>query len=329
LLTTQLKTMFARLFLRKGGYTFKSIGKKFQNFRQYNIQRLETTSKNNYILGTVGIVGLVAGGYLLNKALNAPVILETPDQVTSYGTVAGQIPSHVREYLANTYKKVLLGLGITAGSAYAAFKSGLAFRIFEMNPLAATLLFVGGTIGTMIWTRAVDPRNVVHKHIAYTAFSALMGVSLCTIGFFGPHIIFRAALYTAGVFAALSFTAMNARQDRFLNWGGPLFAGLTVMVLASFTGLLLPAKFVKTLALIDALVLYGGLVLFGAYLLYDTQKIMHRANRRHLQIQEVLSYKPNAKIPPADYINEAISIYLDIINIFIRIVQILGNSKRK
>jgi FtsH-binding integral membrane protein len=56
---------------------------------------------------------------------------------------------------------------------------------------------------------------------------------------------------------------------------------------------------------------------------------MHRANTRHLQVQEVLAYKPNAKIPPVDYINESISIYMDIINIFIRLVQILGSSQRR
>src|SRR5690606_14631167 len=92
------------------------------------------------------------------------------------------------------------------------------------------------------------------------------------LGFmFSPHIFYKAALYTAGVFAALSFTAMNARQERFLNWGGPLFAGLTVLILASFSGLLLPARFTKTLEFIHALCLYGGLALFGAFLLYDTQ----------------------------------------------------------
>ncbi|EEC04065.1 growth hormone inducible transmembrane protein, putative [Ixodes scapularis] len=66
--------------------------------------------------------------------------------------------------------------------------------------------------------------------------------------------------------------------------------------------------------------MYGGLVLFGGFLLYDTQRIVKMA--------EV--YPPYA-LKPYDPINASISIYLDTLNIFIRIAMILagGGSRRK
>jgi growth hormone-inducible transmembrane protein len=146
-----------------------------------------------------------------------------------------------------------------------------------------------------------------------------MGLSLCGLAFYNPQILFRAGLYTLGLMGALSFTAMNAKEDKFLYIGGPLMAGLTILVLSSFVGMFLPARFVTTLSLIDAFWLYGGLAIFSGFVLYDTQKLMARA-------------KINASrgvLERVDYINESISLYMDIINIFIRLVQILSNSSKK
>jgi FtsH-binding integral membrane protein len=50
--------------------------------------------------------------------------------------------------------------------------------------------------------------------------------------------------------------------------------------------------------------LYGGLALFSAFVLYDTQKIIYRA-------------KTDYKYDP---INQSLSVYMDAINIFVRMV---------
>jgi FtsH-binding integral membrane protein len=54
--------------------------------------------------------------------------------------------------------------------------------------------------------------------------------------------------------------------------------------------------------------LYGGLVLFSLYLLYDTQNVIKKAET----------------MEEFDPILESLNIYMDIINIFIRIVTILS-----
>jgi FtsH-binding integral membrane protein len=66
--------------------------------------------------------------------------------------------------------------------------------------------------------------------------------------------------------------------------------------------------------------LYGGLVLFSAFLLYDTQRIVRKAETYPLYAER-----------PFDPINASISIYMDVINIFVRLVTILagGGSRRK
>ena len=56
------------------------------------------------------------------------------------------------------------------------------------------------------------------------------------------------------------------------------FQGFGVIFMSSIASNFLP----PTTALgagVYSLALYGGLILFGAFLLYDTQKIIHRAER--------------------------------------------------
>ncbi|KLJ08693.1 hypothetical protein EMPG_15897 [Blastomyces silverae] len=58
--------------------------------------------------------------------------------------------------------------------------------------------------------------------------------------------------------------------------------------------------------------LYGGLAVFGGFTLYDIQKILHHARMAERGLIK------------KDVVNESISLELDFLNIFIRMVQILG-----
>jgi FtsH-binding integral membrane protein len=275
---------------------------------------------------------LVGGGFLLMNTLNQPVQVGFGDVLQHQGAqvvprkAKHSISPYVQSYLYDTFKYVALGLGITVVSAILAFRSGLPLRLFMSHPIASSIGLSVALIGMMVFTRAIDPANAIVKNLSFTAFNVLMGVSLCTMGFFAPQILFKAGLYTAGLVSALSLTAMNAKEDRFLFLGGPLLAGLSVIFLSSIVGLFLPATMTTALSLIDGLWLYGGLAIFGGLVLYDTQRVMeHARNREHLS--------PNAlaQIGPPDHIAESLGIYLNIINIFIRLVYILqsSNNRRK
>lgn len=97
--------------------------------------------------------------------------------------------------------------------------------------------------------------------------------------------------------------------------------GFGVVFMSSIASAFLP----PTTALgagLYSIALYGGLVLFSGFLLYDTQKIIHKAERTPVNGYGVAKFDP---------INNCISIYADTLNIFIRIAQILamGGNRRK
>lgn len=158
------------------------------------------------------------------------------------------------------------------------------------------------------------------KQMAWLLHSAVVGAVVAPICLLGGPILVRAAWYTAGMVGGLSTVAACAPSDKFLNMGGPLAMGLGVVFVSSIGSAFLP----PTTALgagLYSVALYGGLILFGGFLLYDTQKVIRRAETH-----------PQYGMVRYDPINASIGIYHDTINIFIRIAQMLamgGGGKRK
>ncbi len=132
-----------------------------------------------------------------------------------------------------------------------------------------------------------------------------------------PALLARAGLYTAGMMGSIAFVGATAKTDKYLYLGGPLLAGVAIVALSGLAPLVVPATAARTLMVTENLWLYGGLAVFGGFTLYDVQKVLN-----HARLAE-------RGIIPKDPVNEAISLELDFINIFIRMVQILGMQQRR
>lgn len=226
-------------------------------------------------------------------------------------------PAMVRERVNKTYGFFAYGLTSTAVSAYVATRSSSLMRFMTARPMASLAVFFLGSIGSMMMVYSVPyaAETIPVKVGAFTIFSAIMGITLAPlIGIAGP-LAARAAAYTAGVVGGLTLTAACAPSEKYLNMGGPLALGLGVVLVASVGGLF-ASPGGAVFSGLHTIYMYGGLVLFGGFMLYDTQKIIHHAENDH-------HYDP---------INRSMGIYLDTINIFIRILTLLagsGNRKRK
>ena len=135
--------------------------------------------------------------------------------------------------------------------------------------------------------------------------------------FMSPAILARAGLYTVAMMGSIAFVGATAKTDKYLYLGGPLLAGVAIVAVSGLAPLVLPATAVRTLMWTENIWLYGGLAVFGGFTLYDVQKVLHHAR---------LAERGLAK---RDAVNESISLELDFLNIFIRMVQILGMSNRR
>lgn len=132
-----------------------------------------------------------------------------------------------------------------------------------------------------------------------------------------PAIIARAGLYTLAMMGSISFIGATAKQEKYLYLGGPLLAGVAIVAVSGFAPLILPATAVRTLAFTENIFLYGGLAVFGGFTLYDVQKVLMHARMAERGLMR------------KDPVNESISLELDFLNIFVRMVQILMMNQQR
>ncbi|RZF37530.1 hypothetical protein LSTR_LSTR008568 [Laodelphax striatellus] len=230
-------------------------------------------------------------------------------------------PDYVKERIRSTYMYFGTSIALTAASAYACFQSPVMVNLMMKNSFLAIGLSIAAVIGTSMIARSIPyTEGFGMKQAAWALHTSVIGAVIAPICFAGGPLLIRAAWYTAGIVGGLSTVAACAPSEQFLNMAGPLAIGLGVVFAASLGSMFLA----PTTALgsgLYSISLYGGLLVFSGFLLYDTQKIIKSAE----------THSPYA-MEKYDPINRSMSIYMDTINIFIRIVSILsngGSSKRR
>ncbi|XP_054716264.1 growth hormone-inducible transmembrane protein-like [Uloborus diversus] len=230
-------------------------------------------------------------------------------------------PKHVKDRIKSTYTYFGGSILITAASAFAVSQSPKLLSLMMRNSWLAIGATFAAMIGSGMIVRSIPySEGIGTKQLAWVVHSGVMGAVVAPLCLLGGPLIMRAACYTAGIVGGLSAVAACAPSEKFLYMGGPLACGLGVVFASSLGSMFFP----PTTALgagLYSISMYGGLVLFGAFLLYDTQRIVRKAE----------TY-PTYAIHPYDPINASISIYLDTLNIFIRIAMLLaggGSSRRK
>ena len=111
-------------------------------------------------------------------------------------------------------------------------------------------------------------------------------------------IVLQALVLTAGTFTALSAYVHMSKKD-FSFLGGGLFACLIVLVMWGFLNMFF--DFGIGGRMIFSLI---GCLVFVGYILYDTSLLIHH-------------------LGPDDYIIAAVTLYLDIVNLFLYLLELL------
>lgn len=157
-----------------------------------------------------------------------------------------------------------------------------------------------GMMGLTYWKRHSYPTNLLFL----SGFTLLEAYTISVIvSFYKTSIVLNAVLLTGGIFIFLTAFACQSKYD-FTSWMPYLFGALWGLVLFSFMYMFIPG-YSSTAELI-----YGGVaaLIFSGYILVDTQLVM-----RHHHVEEEIA--------------AAISLYLDIINLFLAILRILNSQQ--
>lgn len=118
--------------------------------------------------------------------------------------------------------------------------------------------------------------------------------------------VFFAALITLVVTVALTMFAFQTKVD-FTAMGGILFVAVIILMVFGIVCMFFPGK---TMILVYSSL---GALIFSIYIVYDTQMMLGGDHKY--------------SISPEEYVFAALNLYMDIVNLFIYILTIIGASR--
>jgi len=215
---------------------------------------------------------------------------------TQTQTRIGERTSSSVAFMKKTYQLLAASMIAAAAGAYATMPYAESIMQYRWFIFGAELLvlFFGLSL-----SRGKPGLNLAMLFL----FTFLTGVSLVPllavlIGAGNGAVIGNAFLMTSVLFGALSLFAINSRSD-FSSWGKPLFITLVVVIVASLIN-----YFFLHSPVMHIVITAGVLLLFGIFTIYDTQNIANGAY--------------------GSEVDAAVSLYLDFLNMFTAILQLLG-----
>jgi FtsH-binding integral membrane protein len=221
---------------------------------------------------------------------------------TAFGSSAGSIDLLATRHrvLRNTYWLLALSMIPTVLGAWIGVQ--MNFNLMAAaGPMMGFILYMAIAFGFIYAiNKTKDSSTGVYVLLGFTFFMGLMltGILSHTLRLSnGGTLIMLAFGGTASIFGVLASYATVTKRD-FSGLGKWLMIGLVVMILASVANIFfqLPA-----LQLAISVIVIG---IFSAYILYDVQQIVNGGE--------------------TNYITATLSIYLDVYNIFVNLLQILG-----
>jgi len=213
------------------------------------------------------------------------------------------ITPEIQQHLLRVYTTLALTL-------FAAASGTFAYSLYAPHYGSGSFLpFIGGIL-LIVWL-AITPKEEVVKRISILiGFGFLEGLTIAPLvlayAAIHPSIVVSAFLGTVSIFTCFSASAYFAERRSWFFLGGFLSSCLSCLMVLGFLNI-----FFQSLAVHSGL-LYIGLVVFCGYVIFDTQLIIEKAAAGE-----------------KDFVSDCLHLFLDFINIFVRLLIILGKDKKK
>lgn len=154
----------------------------------------------------------------------------------------------------------------------------------------------------MLFAVHVKRNEVPMNYILLGLFTLCQSYGVATVvTFYTVKSVILALGLTAGVTGLLAAYALTSKRD-FRSLYASLFSGLFILLIASVFEMFFHTESFQML------LAGAGALLFSLFIIFDVHMVMH-----HLS--------------PEDYILASINLYLDIINLFLHILRLVGERK--
>jgi len=226
------------------------------------------------------------------------------------------IDEGLRTYMLKVYNLMAVGLALTGVAAFMTFQ--LAFSNGELTAFGQAIylsplkwVVMLAPIGLVFFMSfRINSMSVSAARTTFAVYAALMGLSLSSIFviYTGQSVV-QTFFVTAASFGALSLYGYTTKRS-LSAMGSFLMMGLFGLIIASVVNIFLASSALQFA--ISAI----GVLIFAGLTAYDTQKI-----------KEMYFDGDDAAVLGRKAIMGALTLYLDFINLFMFLLQFMGNRK--
>ncbi len=234
------------------------------------------------------------------------------------GARAAQIDEGLRAHMNKVYGTMSVGMLLTFAVAWAVGTSPSLLAVFrdpatlQPNILGWIVMFAP-LIMVFAFGAMINRLSAAGAQTFFYVFASIMGLSLSWIFVaFTGFSIAQVFLVTSIAFAGLSLWGYTTKKD-ISGWGSFLIMGVIGLIVASIINIFLGSP-----AIMFAISILGVLI-FAGLTAYDTQEIKNE----YLQHAAHADSEWLAK----SGIMGALRLYLDFINMFMFLLQLLGNRE--
>ncbi len=229
--------------------------------------------------------------------------------VRSAAGTRADIDVGLRDYMLRIYNYMASGLALTGIVAWVFAQYLFAHPEVARSPIM--FLFMLAPLGLVMWLSfGINRMQASTAQALFWAYAGLMGLSLASVFLvFTGASIARVFFITAGTFAAMSLYGYTTQRD-LAQFGSFLMMGLIGIIIAMVVNLFLASSALQFAISVIGVIVFTGLTA------WDTQ-----------QIKEMYVASDDGQIAGKKAVMGALRLYLDFINLFMMLMQLLGTRR--
>ncbi|ANK87583.1 MULTISPECIES: Bax inhibitor-1/YccA family protein [Rhizobium] len=226
------------------------------------------------------------------------------------------IDQGLRAYMLKVYNLMALGLAITGVAAYLGFNFAVQDgqltqfgALLFQSPLRWVVILAPLAVVFFLSFR-IHQMSVSAAQTTFWIYAGLVGLSLSSIFlvYTGQSVV-QTFFVTAASFGALSLYGYTAKRD-LSAMGSFLIMGLFGLIIASLVNIFLASSALQFAISVIGVLIFAGLTA------YDTQRI-----------KELYFEADDVAVAGRKAIMGALTLYLDFLNLFMFLLQFMGNRR--
>ncbi len=234
--------------------------------------------------------------------------------IRTVGTAAGaaMIDEGLRAHMNKVYGLMSVGMLLTGGVAWAVGTNEAMVSAIFMTPLKWVVMFAP-LIMVFALSAMIGRLSQAAAQLFFYVYAALVGLSLAFIfAVYTSASIAQTFLVTAIAFAGLSLYGYTTKRS-LSAMGSFMIMGLIGLIVASIVNIFLASSALSFAISVIGVIIFAGLTA------WDTQRIK-------------LDYIQHAQMGDSEWLGKsaimgALTLYLDFINMFMFLLQFLGNNR--